>query len=715
MAVRLSPLNLALLLVTACALLFAAWSLSQGGESTRPMPPAPPLEAEFNAEAPRQVRDTRHVQPREQPARIQRESAAPEGVAAATVAKPTPSDAGDAVIQGVVLFAVGVPASGVSVYCRRSDFELDPPQMRGNDVEQFRREAEEYLRRTAAETRQTVSDAQGQFRFSGLDSSLSYDLHAETEAGGTGSLQRVAAGDSARILLAETGMIRGLVVGPQGEPVTEFSIRAWPFNRQQQAATRGFRSEDGRFSMPGSGRMQLEAGAEGYYMDGHIDVDATGDAPEVTITLQPGAAVGGIVRDTAGQPIGGALISLASDASNRQRWGQQSTGPRAHTDSKGRYRLTSLKPGETEIIATLGDRSAQQTASLAAGDNELDFTLNAGATVAIRLTDPAGEPVDAGSVWFQAGPRDWRQPHKLPARERGLVEYSGLNPGEYTLTVRVDGFPPIQHKASLTEGRTEIPLQVASGAMLSGTATSSSGVALRNANVLLRQGDEQGWSGWGSGRWARVSDDGSFQLGPVEPGQWTIVLTQQNRREPLYSSVTHLKEGTNRHDIQVDTGATLVVTVTDSAGSPIPRATVRVEGGTPGRGVTGADGVATITFLPPGAYQAYATASGQASRAAPLSLVNGENHIRLQMESPNSARITHVYPDTQASRVGLQTGDLVLEFNNRPITSWAVLSAEIRAARDQSEIQLVVDRGGARLTFIVSGGTVGIEGADAVR
>lgn len=714
MAVRLSPLNLALLLVTAGALLFGAWGLSQGGERPPTGTPAPLEDDPFVASEPlprgqSQLNPRRITRTQTQP----RQTADPSPVAAM---KATPSDGGDAVIAGVVLFAADEPAPGVAVYCRRSDFELDPPEMQGSDFEQFRREAAEFLKRANAETREVVSDNEGRFRFSGLDASRSYDLHAETDSGGSGSLQRVAAGDSARILLVDTGMLRGVVVDPQGEPIRDFSVRAWPINRPQRAVTRGFQSEDGRFNMPGSGRMQVHASAEGYFMDGPIDVEAGMNSPEVTITLNPGASVAGIVRDTQGEPIGGVLISLASDVPRGQRWGQApSTGPRTHTDSKGRYRLTALKPGETEIVATLGDRSRQESTTLATGDNQLDFTLDVGATVAIRLADPAGEPISEASVWFQAGPRDWRQPHKLPAREAGLIEYSGINPGEYTLTVRADGFPTIQHKAELTEGRTEIALQVANGAMLRGTATSSSGAALHDASVLLRQSDEQGWSGWRSGRWSRVGDDGSFQLGPVEPGQWTLVLMQQNRGEPLYSTSTHLAEGPNRYDIQVDTGATLEITVTDSSGNPVPRATVRVEGENPGRGVTNAVGVATIAFLPPGPYQAYATASGQASRAAPLSLINGANQISLQLEQPNSARITHVYPDTQASNIGLQAGDLVLEFNSRAVSSWAVLSAEIRAARNETEIPVVVDRGGTRLVFIVSGGTVGIEGADAVR
>ena len=49
------------------------------------------------------------------------------------------------------------------------------------------------------------------------------------------------------------------------------------------------------------------------------------------------------------------------------------------------------------------------------------------------------------------------------------------------------------------------------------------------------------------------------------------------------------------------------------------------------------------------------------------------------------------------------------------ITSWRQLGQEIRKTKATDDVTVLVDRGGSMLTMNMKGGTVGIEGADAVR
>jgi serine protease Do len=85
------------------------------------------------------------------------------------------------------------------------------------------------------------------------------------------------------------------------------------------------------------------------------------------------------------------------------------------------------------------------------------------------------------------------------------------------------------------------------------------------------------------------------------------------------------------------------------------------------------------------------------------------------VEVPNTARITHVYPDTQAAKAGVQVGDLIVEYNGQQVTSWREFSRFAREGRSTAELTMIVDRNGAQLTFTLKGGTVGIDGVDAVR
>ncbi|MCA8944663.1 MAG: PDZ domain-containing protein, partial [Planctomycetes bacterium] len=123
----------------------------------------------------------------------------------------------------------------------------------------------------------------------------------------------------------------------------------------------------------------------------------------------------------------------------------------------------------------------------------------------------------------------------------------------------------------------------------------------------------------------------------------------------------------------------------------------------------------TISFVEVGSYNLVATSRGLAAPTQFVSLRAGDNQFTVRLQKPNSCRLTHVYPDTQASKAGMQVGDLVTEYNGVVITSWRQLGQEIRKTKATDDVTVLVDRGGSMLTMNIKGGTVGIEGADAVR
>lgn len=722
MANRLSPLNLALLLITVIALLFGAWGWYQA--TSHPAPATNQLSLEPStdvSDAPHErdasspvtgkVTGTGGTRPPAQKAPDRRPAESSPGPATTAGA---PTDSGNASISGVVVFANGSPAAGAEVTCRRSNLETTPPQVQEGNLDEYARRIEEFLRRTAAETRRAVADGDGRFTFSGLDPALAYDLQA-TAPGGSGRQVFVAAGDKARILLAAGGNLRGNVVDPEGKPVTAFTIRHWPHSRQWEARTQDFKSDDGTFNIEGNGRMQLEAQADGMLMEQPVEADASEDTV-VTLQLALGAVLSGVVRDKAGNPLAGASVTTGAEREGG-RWGggRWDNAPRATTDSLGRYRLAAVRVGTATVRATIGEMTETQTTGLVPGANTLDFTINTGATLALRLASPEGKPVDADQVWFQLTDREWPRPAKLPPREAGLAEYTGLRAGDYTLTIIAAGYPAVTHKMTLNESVNELSLTLANGADITGAVTTSSGAKLQGASVRLRKQDEEGWGGWGTGRWAQLRDDGSFKLGPAEPGQWLLELYVQNRGQPLYSAHVTLAEGANTHNISVNTGATLVLTVLDEAGNPVNRANVQLRGEQNHGGRTDANGVATIAFLPAGGYTVTANGGGKASQAMQVSLANGENQYSVRLQAPNACRVTHVYPDSQAATLGVQVGDLIIEYNGKAITGWGQFGREARAARSAGDITMVIDRNGAQMTFHLKGGTVGIEGADAVR
>jgi membrane-associated protease RseP (regulator of RpoE activity) len=96
-------------------------------------------------------------------------------------------------------------------------------------------------------------------------------------------------------------------------------------------------------------------------------------------------------------------------------------------------------------------------------------------------------------------------------------------------------------------------------------------------------------------------------------------------------------------------------------------------------------------------------------------LINGDNVLTIVLAKANACRITHIYPDTQAAKQGLQAGDIVIEYNTEQISSWRALGQAIRKTKPADNVIVLVERNGQTLTFQVKGGTLGVEGADAAR
>lgn len=734
---RFSGLNIVLLVVTVLSLMVGAYGFVSGGLDESPRSSiqveAGELGSAFEGDGPTNTKpldddfDRNNPKPETRPRPTNDGSKTPKPGTTSTeedsllpeiTTKSQPTDRGNAVIQGSVIGANGGPVADATITARRSDLDLEPPKFDGEDLEQYRRDVSGFLKKAAQETRSTETDGQGNFRFEGLDPTLAYDLTASSDTRGSAEQKRVAAGDTVVLLLSAESMLIGRVETADGQPVKKFSVKAWRPNRQWEATNQSFEDEQGRFSMPGkNGSMQVEVTATGLTHTEPADVEVGPDAQEVVIVLDQAAILTGIVSDKAGNPLADVRVTVGGgNDQRRNRWNQSDNGPSARTDSKGRYRFETLPPKETKLTAELGEMSETQTTTLVKGDNQLDFSMDIGAVIKLRLTDPSGKALEPDNIWFQQKDgRGWPRPERMPSKEPGLAEYVGLVPGEYSMTVSAAGFPAIKQDIQVNAGDNEFDLKFSTGAMLTGTVSSSSGSKVSNIGVRLRKQDEERWGGWGTGRYAQVGEDGTYKLGPAEPGQWRLEVYTTGNWTEVYGDTISLSEGDNSHNITVDAGSSVIVKLVDAEGNPISWGNITLQGTRSYNGSSNGDGVATISFVEVGSYNLVATSRGLAAPTQFVSLRAGDNQFTVQLQKPNSCRLTHVYPDTQASRAGMQEGDLVTEYNGVTITSWRQLGQEIRKTKAADDVTVLVDRGGSMLTMNIKGGTVGIEGADAVR
>ncbi len=70
-----------------------------------------------------------------------------------------------------------------------------------------------------------------------------------------------------------------------------------------------------------------------------------------------------------------------------------------------------------------------------------------------------------------------------------------------------------------------------------------------------------------------------------------------------------------------------------------------------------------------------------------------------KLDNPSGALVAKVEPDSAAERAGIQTGDVILQFNGEPLTSAGDLSAKVGMARPGDTAKLEIWRDGKPLTI----------------
>lgn len=726
---RLSGLNVALLVVTILALLFGAYgyirprtlpeSLARHNAALAPCSEEPTAPSGGNS-APASSRAKGDDRPKgttpipDLPKDETRPVASPE------IKTASPSDTGDAVLGGVVLSSAGAPVVGAHVSARRSNFNMTPPGMDARDTASSREAVARYLEQVQSQTRTTTTDASGKFNFAGLDPKLAYDLFARSEEAGRAQRERVAAGDTVTLILQPMTWLIGRVVGTDGNAVTQFSVTVYRPNRPWEGRAQSFVAADGRFRLEcGTGVSTVEIKAPGHTQGDAAEVNVEENGIEHEFRLALGALLSGVVRDKQGNPMPNVRVTtgpVKEDWERRGYYNDPNASVETRTDSQGRYRFETLSPKEYTFSAVCGDSFETKTMTLIVGENSQDFSVDAGVRVILRLKDTRGKPVDVEQVWFLRKGNEWLQGERLPAKEAGVAEFIGLRADDYTLSVTAAGYPTMRRNLKLTGAQQIVELELPDGAMLGGKITSTSGVPLSGVSIRLVKDGESESEAWGSGRWTQVKGDGSYRIGPIEPGLWSIDVMGQDWKK-VGGEKRNLVVGDNKFDFSLNTGGTLVVRVLDDSGKSPGRAYVTLRGAA-GRNYeaqANQQGVATLNFIEPGDYVMHVASQGLAAPAAQVNVRDGQNDVSISLRKPNCARITSVGQDSQAAKIGLQAGDLIIEYNGEKVSNWEDVGRLRRKYNQAEEVTITIERNGQTLTLNLKGGQIGIDGESAVR
>jgi uncharacterized GH25 family protein len=144
-----------------------------------------------------------------------------------------------------------------------------------------------------------------------------------------------------------------------------------------------------------------------------------GNEPTAKTTLQVGVVVTGKITDEAGKPIAKALVRTRVGNDTRSAFTgkdgvyrlegcgttQQGGGAVVIAGGNGVFRREGPKPGQVTIVASAKGRAAQvKHAEIGPGRGPLNFELQPGGTIRVRVLDEQGRPASKATIFIQA----WR-------------------------------------------------------------------------------------------------------------------------------------------------------------------------------------------------------------------------------------------------------------------------------------------------------------------
>lgn len=239
----------------------------------------------------------------------------------------------------------------------------------------------------------------------------------------------------------------------------------------------------------------------------------------------PGAWVlSGQVIDEAGDPVLAARVHLEP----RDGRPVSATG----TDKDGQFRFVQL-PFEPVRLTAYGPRgrSTAQIAEVAPGTKTitLGLTRHEG-RLRVRIANwPSSAPARPGqasarfAVWCPDAP--WLRRTGQPSQD-GLVTVDGLDPERtWSLAVVRDDVDLQVCATDLKADSQEVAVRAAPGQPLRGRVLSSSSTWPIDVVVLE------------IGRYARVQDDGTYEISGLPPGRWTLRASASRARDRVYRTV----------------------------------------------------------------------------------------------------------------------------------------------------------------------------------
>ncbi|WP_338872327.1 carboxypeptidase regulatory-like domain-containing protein [Myxococcus stipitatus] len=475
------------------------------------------------------------------------------------------------VVEGLVTDASGKPLAEVLVSGVKQTGEARPrhdrppesPYDRGESVEAY-------------------TDEQGHFVLN-LTQPEAHLVSAEAEGFLGTSLEVVAPAQDVKLVMREGARLQGLVVDERGEPIPEVTLTLWDGGGKELRVSLGPSDEQGRFNIgglpAGSYSLRAEFNVGGlHHVSLPVELRGT-DTTKVTVRMDTGLSVSGVVVDEAGVPIadvgvhGSVTDPISSEAD--ETLSDSVTPSIATTDAQGRFTLHHVPPGPCRLMINkqgyvLREEPASSDDPLShepqvvvpAGAKDVRLVLLYQGSVRGRLVREDYSPITRFNI------------NEAPLRDPlGVFRFEVSQPGDLTLTLEAPGLTRMVREVHVAPGQDldlgDVVLKA--GRRVRGRVLDAStsqpvfGVEIEATPLPAsppRQGPEEYVAPLAI---TRTIPGGEFELPPLEHGPLLLkfhhpeYLDQETLVGPADTTV----------ELRLSSGARLEGTVVDRHGRPI--------------------------------------------------------------------------------------------------------------------------------------------------
>jgi len=512
------------------------------------------------------------------------------------------------------------------------------------------------------------TDDAGRFAFDTLRDGP-HNLTVSHEAYAPAQLRDQRPGDKEiEIRLDPGAQFEGLVLDAEtGDPVPEAKISV----RDVSDVTReAFTDERGHYIVGGlsegrAGERTVNVEALGYArVSNHpIKVEKGKLTQGVDFRLYRTGGVSGVVVNDAGAAVIGARVFVRRQKGEEGVPANLGSGV---TNVEGRFRMLTIEPGQGCTLLAQHSMyldSQSDAFEILPGVEyaDLKLVMAAGGSVAGRVVDESGEPIEGATVKAQLISEgldvNFVTGKTVRSDASGKFTIGGIEPGAYLVAAEAAGHltrsvPGIQ----VVSGRTvmDVEIRLGEGSAVAGRVISPAGEPIRGATVTVTDTSE------GSRREVRTTNArGEFRVDSLgqEPVEVEVKMEgyQSARRQGVPVNVENL-------EFMLERLGTMRGTAYDEAGNPVTAYSVRPERADGGaadaaealRTITASsnDGVFEYKGLPAGTYRVFIRAPGYA----------GVTLEGIQVRAGETATV----PDAVLSSGGVVDGQVV-DAQGRPV------------------------------------------------